>query len=53
MSKLVIGIGNDADIGKGTNGEELYLQNAGANDLKHYVIKYCELKLSLFEKSFS
>jgi hypothetical protein len=37
-SRLVIGLGNDAHIGTGTNGEELWLQNAGANDLKHSVV---------------
>lgn len=35
LGRLVIGIGNDT----GSNvGEELWLQTAGANDLKHYVV---------------
>jgi len=37
-SRLVIGIGNDADNGSNSVGEELWLQTAGANDLKHYVV---------------
>lgn len=37
-SRLVIGIGNDADNGSSSVGEELWLQTAGANDLKHYVV---------------
>jgi len=37
-SRLVIGIGNDADEGSSGVGEELWLQTAGYNDLKHYVV---------------
>lgn len=35
LGRLVIGIGNDTGS---STGEELWLQTAGANDLKHYVV---------------